>query len=507
MKIKNLLFALIMITGISNFSSAQITFQRTYGRLNGGWANSVQQTNDGGYIITGSIGIFPSGINDVYLIKTNANGDTLWTKTYGGTDIDECFSVKQTTDSGYIISGKTNSFGGSYLIKTTANGDTLWTKTYGGTSYSVQQTSDGGYIITGAGSFGVYLIRTTSNGDTLWTKEFGGIDEDYGRSVQQTTDGGFIITGTTKSFGSGYYDVYLIKTYANGDTLWTKTFGGTDFDWGCSVQHTSDSGYIITGVTKSFGAGGGDVYLIKTTINGDISWSKTFGGIHEDWGWSVMQTTDGGYIIAGGTASFGNDYYVYLIRTTENGDTLWTKTFGGTGSDCGYSVEQTADGGYIIAGITSSFGLTPSDVYLIKTDANGNSGCNQGNPATIVGNPATQQTSPATITTTPATVVTNPATIVGSGGTVTTLCTSGISELSPNSENINIYPNPTTDYLTIEAQEKVNIEILNLAGQIIKRVNTLAAQSTINISELAAGMYYIKVQTEKGIDVKKFIKE
>ena len=210
-----------------------------------------------------------------------------------------------------------------------------WEKTFGGTGFdwgnSVQQTTDGGYIITGStesfGSPDVWLIKTDGNGIEQWNNTFGGTENDYGYSVQQTNDGGYIITGETKSFGSGNPNVYLIKTDGNGDSLWTKTFGGTDYSKGKSIQQTTDGGYIITGVTTSLGIGFYEVWLIKTDGNGDSLWTKTFGGSDYDEGYSVQQTTDGGYIITGGI-KFLSD--VYLIKTDGNGDSLWTKTFGGT---------------------------------------------------------------------------------------------------------------------------------------------------------------------------------
>jgi hypothetical protein len=316
-------------------------------------------------------------------IDVYAQSDTLWTKTYGGADNDYGWSAKQTSDGSFIITGHTYSFGAGgydvYLIKTNSSGDTLWTKTYGGANndygYSVQQTSDGGYIIAGhTGSFGaggdnVYLIKADSSGDTLWTKTYGGAGSDHGYSVQQTSDGGYIIAGLTESFGAGSVDIYLIKADSSGDTLWTKTYGGASYDYGWSVQQTSDGGYITTGYTRSFGAGGDDIYLIKADSSGDTLWTKTYGGTGGDHGSSVQQTSDGGYIIAGGTYSFGaGNADVYLIKADSSGDTLWTKTYGGTSSDFGRSVQQISDGEYIIAGETGSFGAGSSDVYLIKIE-------------------------------------------------------------------------------------------------------------------------------------------
>jgi hypothetical protein len=268
-----------------------------------------------------------------------------------------------------------------YLIKTNSNGDSLWTRTFGGAlneaGYSVQQTSpDNGYIITGytasygAGSWDVYLIKTDSSGDTLWTQAFGGTESDVGYNVQQTSDGGYIITGRTSSFGAGSFDVYLLKTDSNGSILWTKTFGGTELDMGYSVQQTSDGGYIVTGGTSSYGAGWADVYLIKTDSSGDTLWTQTYGGIWGENGSSIQQTTDGGFIVAGTTMSFGSpgDDNFYLIRTDSSGDTLWTQTFGGTNTDQGTSVQQTSDGGFIVTGTTRSYGAGGFDVYLIKLE-------------------------------------------------------------------------------------------------------------------------------------------
>jgi len=261
--------------------------------------------------------------------------------------------------------------------------ETLWSRTYGDGgseadySRSVQQTTDGGYIVAGdtwsfgAGGYDVLLIKTNSTGDTLWTRTYGGSSWDRGFSVQQTADGGYIVTGYTESFGAGLDDVYLIKTYPNGDIVWSRTYGGSSWDEGNSVQQTTDGGYIVAGYTWSFGEGDGDVYLIKTNSTGDTLWSRTYGGSSNDEGYSVQQTTDGGYIVAGCTNSFGAGIYdVYLIKTNSTGDIVWTRTYGGTKWDEGFSVQQIP-GGYIVAGGTNSFGAGDWDVYLIKTNSIG----------------------------------------------------------------------------------------------------------------------------------------
>ncbi|MCH8903446.1 MAG: gliding motility-associated C-terminal domain-containing protein [Bacteroidetes bacterium] len=445
-KIKSLLVSLAVLLGTC--VNAQITFQKTFGDNAADEAFAVEQTTDGGYIIGGFTYSFGVGVGDFYLIKTDTEGDTIWTKTYGGISLDEAFSIHQTFDGGYIMAGRTVSFGlGSiYLVKTHANGSIMWSRTYGNFAagsygYSVRQTTDTGYIVAGwtasfgAGGIDVYLVKTDVNGDMAWTRTFGGPGADRGYCVRQTNDGGYIVAGSTGSFGAGKDDVYLIKTDINGDTLWTRTYGGIDDDLAASVQQTSDGGYILSGHTRSFGAGSDDVYSIKTDSFGTLQWSKTYGGVLSDQGSSVEQTSDGGYIV-GATSSTLGQQGAYLYKTDQIGDTMWTKRYGGASTDYCSSVQETTDGGYIIAGFTMSFGAAGWDVYLIKTDSSGASGCNEYSTNTIVGSPATLMGFTTTIVGSGASVG-NPATIVTDPTTTdSVLCFLSTCSLTANISNV-----------------------------------------------------------------------
>jgi hypothetical protein len=313
--------------------------------------------------------------------------DTLWTKifSYSGEDSFTGNSVKQTTDGGYIIAGYADNYGSTYLdallIKTDAYGVEEWHQSYGGSQNQwgryVQQTSDDGYITIGLsdlnGYTDIYLFKTETDGTESWHRLFGGIQEEHGNCVEQTSDGGYIIAGTTYSFGSGMADSYLIKTDADGNEIWHRSYGGLNDEFGLKVRETPDGGYIIVGTTYSFGFGGSDVYLIRTNSLGDEIWNNSFGGTGEDRGRGVVATQDGGFAVAGYTNSFGSGSYdFYLIKTDSAGNQIWQRTFGGVSYDYCQSIQQTLDRGYILVGQSHSFGSDPSDFYMVKTDGNGN---------------------------------------------------------------------------------------------------------------------------------------
>ena len=325
---------------------------------------SVQQTSEGGYTVAGAMSSnnqsYPSyDRNDVWLMKTDSEGNVLWNKNFGGPG--RCYSVKRTNDGGHILTGQRNNE--IYLIKTDAVGNVLWDRTLlsrdGGGS-SVQQTTDGGYVVTGWINGEACLIKTDANGNTLWNRTSSG----DGLSVQQTEDGGYITTGSVIDYDNNTeYQITMKKTDSNGNEIWNRTFGGIGNDIGRSVHQTRDGGYIIAGNKNySFTYDECDVWLIKTDAYGNELWNKIFRKMSLDMygGPDIQQTTDDGYIFTG-----HRNNMIHLIKTDAAGNVLWDRTLSSRVDGGSSSVQQTTDGGYVVTGWINLEGC------LIKTDANG----------------------------------------------------------------------------------------------------------------------------------------
>ncbi|MBC8385481.1 MAG: Ig-like domain-containing protein [Candidatus Cloacimonetes bacterium] len=371
--------------GYSSSSSIQIAssfimFNYTYGD---GYGYSVQPTNDKGYVIVGTSN------SDILLLKVDYYGNEEWRQYFGGSSGEWGQSVRQTTDNGYIIVGYTNSYGAGlsdiWLIKTDLNGFEEWNQTFGGNGtdkgYSVCQTSDGGYVITGAkeevvsGPDDVWLIKTDENGNEEWNQLFGDSDNQICRSVIQTNDNGFIITGYGKEQPNTDWRLLLIKVDMLGNIEWDNYFGGSDSDYGYEVKQTDDGGFIITGMTYSFGNDDEDILLLKTYENGNEEWYHAYGGPSNNsnydghYGESVEQTSDGGYIITGVCySSIEDNTNMILIKTDNLGNLEWNKSYGNESPDnneFGRSIIQTLSGGYVITGSKSG------ELWLIKTNQNG----------------------------------------------------------------------------------------------------------------------------------------
>ncbi len=374
-------FSLIFFS-LLNAQVPDTLWTRTFGEADWDFGRSIAQIDSSHYIIAGYSHSFGNGY-EVYLIKIDQNGDSLWTKTYGGPNDDEVFDIKRTPSGNLIIAGWTSSYGSglrdAYLLHMDSDGDTFWSQTYGGSArdiaFAILPTIDDGFILagetrsSGSGLSDLYLVKTNAQGDSLWAKTFGGTEQDFGYSVIETADSGFIAVGFTESYGSGLGDVYVVKTNAFGDSTWTKTFGGSGDDHAFWIQPASDSGYIITGYSSSTGAGGNDVYALKISENGDSIWARTYGGAQDDVGYDIRSCADGGYFIAGNTRSFGSgNEDLYLLRLSQSGDMIWTLAYGGSSDDGASAITMMPDNGLLIAGETYSFGAGGYDVWLLRIE-------------------------------------------------------------------------------------------------------------------------------------------
>jgi len=313
--------------------------------------------------------------------------------TYGGPAYDAVYDVIQTSDGGYVALGNTASFDpllvyyDFYLIKTDAVGNLQWQKTYGSegweSGYGFDETSDGGFILVGSktdpsdNKTDVYVVKVDGAGDVEWQQTYGGPGNDKARTVKQTLDGGYVIFGDSDSFGSVTFqsDLYVIKTSANGDVEWETVIGGDFTEWSWGGMQTADGGYVVVGDTRSYSTpvGWADAYLVKLDSDGTQVWDQTYGDIKIDAGRSVLQTADGGFVIAGESSPSGSSVYkAYLIRTDSVGELQWSRTYGPSTQDtivrC---VRETSDGGFILAGEQNTLSGADKDGYLLKVDAAG----------------------------------------------------------------------------------------------------------------------------------------
>ncbi|UCH14009.1 MAG: hypothetical protein JSV22_13005 [Bacteroidales bacterium] len=383
----------------------KMCWQKCFGGSGKEEAYSIQQTTDGGYIIAGishsSDGDVTSnyGYADCWILKLTSTGEINWKKSLGGSGYDRAYSIQQTNDEGYIFAASTGSddydvtgnkgYSDYWIVKLSSTGDIDWEKCHGGQhsefAYSIQQTTDSGYIVAGTcydnggdvtGNHGYedyWIVKLTSTGELVWQKSLGGSSFDFAREVRQTSDGGYIIAGYSNSNDGdvtgnhGDYDYWIVKLTSTGQLDWQKSLGGSESDKAYSVQQTTDGGYIIAGFSYS---SDGDVtglhdfydyWIVKLTSAGEIDWQKCFGGKYSEETYSIQQTADQGYIVAGFTRSSDGDVSeksgesdYWIVKLNSAGEIIWQKSMGGSDYDVAWSIQQTTDGGYIIAGYSES---------------------------------------------------------------------------------------------------------------------------------------------------------
>ncbi len=504
--LKSIFFILLFL--ISSFGFTQvpsIEWQKSLGGTNQEYAYCIKQTNDGGYIVAGESvspvgGIITNnyGSYDCWVVKLNNAGVVQWQKSLGGSDYDRAYTIQQTADGGYVLVGTTSSnnfdvtghYGSSdiWVVKLNSVGVIEWQKALGGSSvdegFSIQQTSDGGYVLCGVtfstnglvtNGQGGWILKLNNLGTLQWQKKIGSFGC-FMNCIQQTTDGGYIAAGYSNG-PLGNTDYHIVKLDNLGIIQWEKYYGGTSSDYAYFIQQTNDGGYIVAGDTNSTNTdvtqnnGSTDYWILKLNSIGELQWQKALGGSSFDYGKSVQQTTDGGFIVCGNTNSnnglvTGNqgdtDYWV--VKLNNLGSVLWQKTLGGSGTDNGQSIQQTSDGGFIIAGTTGS---SNGDVTIQNGDRD---------------------------------------------FWIVKLSAANLSNNNfSNINEVNIFPNPTKNQIIIQSSENTNeyfqYEIIDSMGRIIKSGNSKFNEN-INIEYLEVGNYVIQIKDEKNqTKSKKLIKK
>lgn len=364
-------------------------FNNTYMDASYDFGRSLLQTMDDGYILVGSTSFLGDEYSNILLVRLNHKGEEEWIKNHSFSATDNLNAIKQLPDGGFIMVGSTisstNSSKDILLVKSDALGNIIWHQSYGGNQdevgHSIDISDNGTFIISGqkadqsSGYNLSYLLKVDEVGDLIWSKTFGGSYNDYGYSVINTDNGGYILSGSTRSLGDINGDAWAIKMDSDGTILWENTYGGNGSESIRSIKQTIDGGYIMVGHTDSFGNGYNDVYLLKINSQGDIQWYKTYGGMGTDNGWSVVETLDpDGYIIFGYSDSYGQSgsYDYWMIKTDVLGNVEWDQTFGGERDDKAFCGLQATDGGYLIGGYSRSNSSNLPNILLVKTDDQGN---------------------------------------------------------------------------------------------------------------------------------------
>jgi hypothetical protein len=463
--------------------------------------------------------------------------DTLWTRTYGGDGADFGFAAAASGDGGYVLCGTTDSFSANgdrdvYLVKINDAGDTLWTRTYGYASTweegrDIAKTADGGYIIAGYTgvedvSTDIHLLKVNSLGDLEWRRNYGGLDVEEANAVKQTSDGGYVIVGLTESYGDGLSDSYIIRTNDVGDTLWTKTYGGVLYEVGRDVVVLEDSGFAVASSNTSDGPGATGVELRRLDENGESLWVQRYGGPNLDSPRCLIQCQPSGFLIGGMTISFAPTIKTdaYMIRVSDEGDSLWMRTYGyRDSSEAFLSASQLSDGSFILAGFTGSTseGADRASVYLVRTDSLG-----LFEWSAIYGGPNQDFVESVLLSPDGGYLLTgwSNSNDVGTFNIYTLRIDSELGipnhnrSLIPDRLSLYAYPNPfnseTTLKLSLDRPQTIELTLYNQLGQIVMplmkgQVETGEFSYHLSANSLPSGTYYAQLNTQDSQFTRKLI--
>jgi hypothetical protein len=474
-------------------AAAQQQYKKSYGGDSSDVCASGIPVTDGGYIMTGYTKSFGAGMEDVYVVKVDSTGNMLWAKTYGGANTDYGHKIIQSSDGGFVIVGRTESFGANgidmYVIKTDDTGKVLWSRLFGGygvqEAFDVKQTTKGGYIIVG-NSFNFtfympYLIETDGAGNLLWTKTYAiGFDAARGRHVQQVGNcfivGGTVSKADTVNFWSE--DIFLMKTDSAGVPIWTKAYNGAYHDNLVDAKKTNDDGYIVLSFSWDDTYVG--TYLLKLDSNGNRQWSH-LGISTAAYPMAVYQSADSGYVVAGSAGSS----YTFLYKTDDTGGVKWMnhiRNFGAT------NVTPT-DNGYVMPGSgPGSF----SNYMTVKTASDGRS-CNDTS-IPYISYPFYHNMSLPPVSTSSLDSVAAVITLTGYSGLSTDQCQPELVKKLDTSPEIVVYPNPSDGVFKVKSAETIiSIELFTVEGKLVYRENVNTKNAAVLITGHRPGLYIYSI--------------
>lgn len=377
-----ILFIILLLIATVDAKDLKTMFIKTFGGSDMDIAYGGVALDNGGAMIVGESKSFGSGKrNEMVLTKIDKKGKTIFKAVFGGKQKDGGKAVVKTTDGNFLAVGYSESFTkygdrDMYIVKFSPKGKKIWSKTFGGErddeAYDVVATGNGGALVVGYtesfghGSKDAYVLFVDKNGKKIWSKFLGGEDDDEAKSVA-LTKGGFYVAGYTESFGHGGKDFFLLKYSGKGKLQFVKAYGGDDDDIINSVTATKDGGCVIAGSTSSFESKHGDIDIIRYSAKGKMQWHKIYGFKSKEWANSVIQMANGGFLVAGTTKSFGfGDFDFYLLQLNDKGSSQWANVYGGGDKDIAHKVIALKDGGYLIVGHTESYGSGDEDFMELK---------------------------------------------------------------------------------------------------------------------------------------------
>ncbi|MEJ2240591.1 MAG: hypothetical protein P8Y18_00380 [Candidatus Bathyarchaeota archaeon] len=381
-----IVISLFLFSCLSNavfsLSDGWIEWNRMY---RGTEVGSLVQTSDGGYAFCGKTNVTdPQG--DFLLTKIDSLGNVEWNQTYSGIAYEQANAMIITSDDGYALAGPTSSFGNGlrdfWLVKTDKDGNIEWNQTYGETGpevpYSLVQTIDGGYALVGvrhsisSDGSDCWMVKTDSEGNMEWSKTLSGRQVDSAFSVIETSDGDLVVLCKEYTQNANYAFVSLTKMNSLGNIEWKQSYEGTFGNYCFSLIETSDGKIAFTCPNYLFDSGGGDFWLVKMSKEGNVELNKTYGGSEKDVPYSLIETSDGGFALAGSTESFGHgntDYW--LVKTDPEGEMEWSRFYGEPEHEICYSLIQASDGGYLLAGNELIWDTHEETIWLVKTNIQG----------------------------------------------------------------------------------------------------------------------------------------